>query len=242
MNTFKKFFVTTRAVGYLVGAVLACEALAPLPAGAQVSFTGSGTASGATNSYALIPGDQGTPKVTGFDATVRGLDVTNIAPATAKIRFLTAVTEKINQVTASSSNTATIIYAQTNGLAAGDVLVVRGSGGRQTRHEVVSVATGAITITPALSFGLTNITSATGGGNGYWKMTNTANYNYSHLINSTPYPYNITNVANVSFSKQSTSPLFTGTPNAPCSIELVGTQTNTLNAVVGHKVVEKLTP
>lgn len=187
---------------------------APIATFAQ-GFSGVGTAVSTTNSYYVSPigAGMGTPVVLHVDASFAGAD-TNAAAS--GVRFWSANTDPIKP-TAASTAAATTITGSTNGLVAGDVLVVRyKANGAYQRVSVESLSGSTITTKEALTYALATTDEV-------YKMTlsgrigNAIHHNAGGKVSASA----------------GGGPLFVGRANRPTLTEAFGIATPILNNVSG---------
>lgn len=197
------------------------------------SFTGNGTALGGTNShYILSAAKGGVPSV--FNATVRvsGIDNSN---AVAFLNFY--VGEAFGRViTAAGAVGTNHIYASTNGLVVGDILVLQHvRGDTYERHTVSALAAGRITISGTAA---TAIQVTAGAGSLPDKVYKMSLRSAEGPFTTVPLPASVPPVSTHRINAH--SPFFTGELERPALVELVGTATNELRSVSGYYVKEQL--
>lgn len=202
MNTLRK----------LKAAVAAAFLIAACSAVAQDYFTYTGTAQGATNSYAIIPKRTGVPCVFFIDATIYNSDNTNSVP----LVFYTAGPEQ-NITRAGTTGTNTVYVGATNGWVVGDILLL--SRTKETvfeRHTVSVVAAGVLTIT-----------GTTGGptvaGDKIYRMSISGRIR--HKADQAPAVMRVVS---------GNQPVFSGAEGRPALIEMQGSLTNVLGTASGR--------
>ncbi len=186
-------------------------------ADAQDYFSYTGTAQGATNSYAIIPLKTGVPCVFVVDASVKWIDNTN------GVSFVSYASGSAQNLTrAGISGTNTLYYAASNGWAVGDVLILsRNKDTAFERHTVSTVTSTNITISGVTA-------GATASGDHIWRQTAGAKLSHADISvahGTAPSVFRVINGG---------QPILGGIDGRPLLVEMQGTQTNILNTVSGR--------